>query len=668
MPTLQQHPPPPDIREVTTASVPGQLPAAFPVAPRAGRAGSFAVPAVAAAGAAVVAVLLALSAGAGVLLAAGGLAVVLTAQLALWRRQRRLAGALRRSQVSLRTLVRSSVDPVVILDDALRITFASEAAAELLGLGASDVAGLRITGVIHPDDRADLFCALRDGSDSAVRSARVRQPDGTWRLVQATVRDLRDDPDIGSLVLHCRDVSVRAPAPGADSELLELSLTDPVTGLPNRTALVRRLGAVARETGRRPFSMALIGISGWGPDVLSPGAQSTVLRALTSRLTRALRGEDWLARSTDGDFVVVVDGSIADAEVVAARLIATVGPLATPTGTLPLTAAAGVSALAADLDPGEALRRADLALRSARRAGAGCVHRYDDALRTEQDRRTALRTDLDGALERGELRLVFQPVVDVVLHRTVTVEALLRWRHPVFGDVPPVEFVPLAEETALITDIGRWVLLEACRAVAGLDDAELCVAVNVSARQVRSGELVPDVLAALEASGLHPSRLLVEITESVLLDDAHVIEDLAALRGLGVRIAVDDFGTGWSSLAYLVGMPVDVLKMDQYFLSDVEHDPARRAMCRAVLQLGASLGLPVIVEGVTTPATLALLRDMGHRYLQGFQLSRPLEADLLAAGAELAAEALRTDAVPAAAVVVPALPAPRNPEVPAARP
>ena len=219
------------------------------------------------------------------------------------------------------------------------------------------------------------------------------------------------------------------------------------------------------------------------------------------------------------------------------------------------------------------------------------------------------------------------------MQRTVSVEALLRWRHPVFGDVSPVEFVPLAEESALITELGRWVLREACITIASLGDAHLGVAVNVSARQVRSGELVPDVLAALEASGLPASRLIVEITESVLLDDSHVIEDLSALRQLGVRIAVDDFGTGWSSLAYLVGMPIDVLKMDQHFLANVEHDPQRRALCRAVLQLGSSLGLPVIVEGVDSPAVLGLLRDMGHRYLQGYVFSRPLEAELVADGA-----------------------------------
>ena len=181
------------------------------------------------------------------------------------------------------------------------------------------------------------------------------------------------------------------------------------------------------------------------------------------------------------------------------------------------------------------------------------------------------------------------------------------------------------------------------------------MAVNVSARQVRSGELVPDVISALETSGLPSSRLIVEITESVLLDDSHVLEDLTVLRQLGVRIAIDDFGTGWSSLAYLVGMPVDVLKMDQYFLANVEHDPARRAMCRAVLQLGSSLGLPVIVEGVTNPAVLGLLRDMGHRYLQGYVFSRPLEAEQLADGAweawvELPAAPPATDAAVAGTI------------------
>ncbi|GAA3181102.1 hypothetical protein GCM10010531_39140 [Blastococcus jejuensis] len=624
---------------MTTAPLLGQPAAASPHAPRRGRGGLLAVCTLAVGTVAVLGGVLAVRVdqflGAGI--AATALIAFLAAQLMVQRRQRRLMGALHDSQAAFRTLVKSSVDPVVILDRALRIRFASQSAADLLGLDATRLVGNLLTRSVHPDDAPTLIGALTGHpsvtSDLAVRTARVRHADGRWRLIQATVRDLRADPDVGALVLYCRDVTSRAPAPGVDAELLELSLTDPVTGLPNRAALVRRLGTVQREAAGRPFALALIGLSGLDADVVTPDIEATALRAITARLTRGLRGEDWLARGKDGDFVVLVDGTVADAEIVAARLVGAVGPLSTSTGTLLLTAAAGVIGLAPDVDTGEAFRRGDVALRSAQAAGPGSVHRYDEARRIAQDRRTALAADLDGALERGELRLNFQPVVDVAMNRTVSVEALLRWRHPQFGEVSPTEFVPLAEESPLITDIGRWVLREACATVAALDDDELGVAVNVSARQVRSGELVPDVVAALEDSGLPASRLIVEITESVLLDDSHVIEDLTVLRQLGVRIAVDDFGTGWSSLAYLVGMPVDVLKMDQYFLANVEHDPARRAMCRAVLQLGASLGLPIVVEGVTTPAVLELLRDMGHRYLQGYVFSRPLEAEQLAAGA-----------------------------------
>jgi PAS domain S-box-containing protein len=558
-------------------------------------------------------------------------------QAVMWRTQRALTRDLQRSESFFRTLVKSSVDPVVILDDQLKLTFASPSLWDLLGVDPAAAVGRSLSAVIHPDDAPLLISAMsqRRGSEATIRTTRLRHADGGWRLIQASVRDLRDDPDVGAIVAYCRDVTPRTPVRGVDPELLELALTDPVTGLPNRAALVRRLGAVQRGAGSaRPAALALIGVTGLDQaEALAPGSDHAVLRALTSRLTRALRGEDWLARGKDGDFVVLVDGSIADAEVVASRLVANVGPLRTAAGPIELSAAAGVTALRADVDPGEALRRGSVALRSAQLAGAGSVHRYDDALRMQQDRSDALRADLDGAVARGELRLVFQPVIDLVLHRTVSVEALLRWRHPVFGDVPPVEFVPLAEQSPLIGDLGRWVLREACAAVAALPDTDLGVAVNVSARQVRSGELVPDVLAALESSGLPASRLIVEITESVLMDDGHVIEDLTVLRQLGVRIAVDDFGTGWSSLAYLVGLPIDVLKMDQHFVTDVEHDAQRQALCRSVLQLGSSLGLPVIVEGVTNEAELGLLRDMGHRFLQGFVFSLPLEAGQLAEGA-----------------------------------
>ena len=307
---------------MTTAPVLGQPAAAYPAAPRFGRAGLLAVPALVVAVLAVLGVALSGSTALRLVFALTGLAVPVGIQTALYVRQRRLTRDLQRSQSSFRTLVKSSVDPVVILDDTLRITFASQAVADMLGGDPACLVGLRIIDAIHPDDRNTLFAGLNshDSTEVAVRTARVRHADGRWRLIQATVRDLRTDPDVGALVLYCRDVTVRVTAPGFDPELAELSLTDPVTGLPNRAALVRRLGAVQREGGR-PFSLAVIGVDGLASEVLAPDAEAAALRALTGRLVRALRGEDWLARGKDGDFVVLVDGTIADAETVAARLL-----------------------------------------------------------------------------------------------------------------------------------------------------------------------------------------------------------------------------------------------------------------------------------------------------------------------------------------------------------
>src|SRR4051794_2682225 len=557
-----------------------------------------------------------------------GLISLLADQAVSWRTQQQLTRDLQRSEAWFRTLVRGSADPVLILDDQLRVQWVSPAITELLGVDPQRTIGRPVADAVHPDDAPGLVAALgadHGDDETRARTARVRHIDGRWRLIQARVRDLRSDPDVGALVLYCRDVTGTAPQP-VEPDLTAYSTTDPATGLPNRSALTSRLGAALRSPSVHGTSLVVVGVDG-----LSDGDDAAVLRELTARFCRVLRGADWLARAGVCEFAVVVDGTIADAEVVAARLVAVVEPIVTAGGTMArLTAAAGVAQLLPDGDAGDALRSGDLALRSARAAGRGQVRRHSDALRIAQDRDEALRADLAEALQEDRLHLVYQPVVDLALHRTTSVEALLRWRHPVYGDVSPAEFIPLAEESSLICDIGRWVLHEAAATVAALPHPDLAVAVNVSARHVRSGDLVDDVLAALEGSGLPAARLILEITESVLLDDAHVVADLELLRRLGVRIAVDDFGTGWSSLAYLVGLPIDVLKMDRQFLADVETDPQRRALCSSVLHLGNSLGLAVVVEGVETPAELQLLRDMGHRFVQGYLMSRPVPAAALA--------------------------------------
>jgi diguanylate cyclase (GGDEF)-like protein/PAS domain S-box-containing protein len=557
-----------------------------------------------------------------------GLVVLFVQQTISWRTQQQLTRDLQRSEAYFRTLVRGSADPVLIVDDQLRVEWVSPAITELLGVEPQRIIGRLIADAVHPDDAPGLVAALsatHGDDETRTRTARVRHLDGRWRLIQARVRDLRSDPDVGGLVLYCRDVTATTPQP-VEPDLTAFSTTDPATGLPNRSALTARLSAALRGPSVHSTALVVLGIDG-----LSDGDDAGVLRELATRFSRVLRGDDWLARAGVSEFAVVVDGTVADAEVVAGRLVAAVEPVATADrATLRLTAAAGVTPLSADVDAGEALRWGDLALRSARAAGQGRVRRHTDALRITQDRAEALRADLEDALHSERLRLVYQPIVDLALHRTTSVEALLRWRHPVYGDVSPAEFIPLAEESSLISEIGRWVLTAATTTAAGLPHHhDLCVAVNVSARHVRSGELVDDVLTALESSGLPAARLILEITESVLLGDEHVVADLELLRRLGVRIAIDDFGTGWSSLAYLVGLPIDVLKMDRQFLADVENDPQRRALCSSVLHLGNSLGLAVVVEGVETQAELQLLRDMGHRFIQGYLMSRPVPPEVL---------------------------------------
>ncbi|WP_460683114.1 putative bifunctional diguanylate cyclase/phosphodiesterase [Modestobacter lapidis] len=568
--------------------------------------------------------------GFGSLLGFLGLSALLAHQSASWRTQRRLTADLQRSEAYFRTLVRGSVDPIVILDEGLTLRWSSPSITDLLGLDPARTVGLTLTDVLHPDDVPGLLAgldavAVPGDPETKIRTARVRHVDGHWRMIQARVHDLRRDPDVGALVLYCRDAGAATPSPVSDADLAAFSTVDPATGLPNGAALSLRLAASLRAPATGSTALVVLGVDGL-PDTDA----GEVLRELTARVSRVLRSDDWPARIAVSEFAVLVNGTVADAEIVAARLVGAVEPVATRAGTVRLTAAAGVTPLSADVDAGEALRRGHLALRSAWAAGPGRVHRHDDALRITQDRQDALRTDLARALEGDQLHLVYQPVVDLALHRTVSVEALLRWRHPVYGDVSPAEFIPLAEESPLITELGRWVLATAATTIAALPHPDLGVAVNVSARHVRSGELVGHVLAALEASGLPACRLVLEITESVLLDDGHVTADLATLRRIGVRIAVDDFGTGWSSLAYLVGLPIDMLKMDRQFLAHVETDPQRRALCSSVLHLGSSLGLSVVVEGVETPAELRLLRDMGHRFIQGFLLARPVDAGALA--------------------------------------
>jgi predicted signal transduction protein with EAL and GGDEF domain len=277
-------------------------------------------------------------------------------------------------------------------------------------------------------------------------------------------------------------------------------------------------------------------------------------------------------------------------------------------------------------DPDELLKRADMALYRAKADGRGTFRSFEPGMDARLQARRLLELDLRKALAAGELELHYQPLVDLRTGAVSALEALLRWRHPARGLVPPGEFVPLAEEIGLIVPVGEWVLRRACADAAGWPGG-VRVAVNLSAAQFRGRELVAAVVGALAAAGLAPARLELEITETVLLRDGEAtLAMLRELRASGVRVAMDDFGTGYSSLGYLRSFPFDKIKIDRCFVRDLGASADCEAIVRAVTGLGGSLGIATTAEGVETEAQLARLRAEGCDEAQGFHLGRPVPA------------------------------------------
>ena len=434
----------------------------------------------------------------------------------------------------------------------------------------------------------------------------------------------------------------------AQARLRHQALHDPLTDLPNRRCFLERLHALLAEPRPDHLAVLLLDLDDFKlvNDSLGHEIGDELLRALSARLGQVVRGGDLVARLGGDEFVVLCPGLSGpdSAEVLAARLAsAWERPFAIAGRELFAGASIGI-ALAGPRRQASAeqlLREADAAMYRAKERGYGWATYHDDlqsqaleSLRTENELRLAL--------ERGELRLAYQPIVDLESGRPTGVEALLRWAHPERGLLAPADFLAAAERTGLIVPIGRWCLHEACRQVAGWD-RELELTVNVSARQFAAGTLAADVRAALAASGLAPERLGLELTEHTLIEDPGEAQRvLSELRAAGVRVLLDDFGTGYSSLGYLRRFNIDAVKIDRTFVAGVHEDVEQRAIVEAIVKMAEALGLDVVAEGVELEAQLSELRRMGGTRAQGFLFSRPLtvpDIDRLLAGWDRAAQA-----------------------------
>ena len=426
----------------------------------------------------------------------------------------------------------------------------------------------------------------------------------------------------------------------AEESIRHNALHDPLTGLPNRTLFLDRLGHVfaRRDVSSSSAAVMFLDIDNFKliNDSLGHDAGDRLLRAIAPRLAEVLRPTDTVARFGGDEFVVlceeVADGR--DALHVAERLQGALSaPFELDGEEHVLSASIGV-ALASGryATPEEAMRDADAAMYRAKERGRANSELFDDAMRERALGRLRLETALRGVLERGELSVFYQPIVTLEDGSITGLEALLRWQNEGLGPISPFEFIPIAEDTGLIVEIGRWVLEEVCRQAVHwereLQAPAPVVSVNLSPRQVAHAEIVPTVARVLEETGLDPARLGLEITERVLITEADSPwNTLDALKRLGVKLMLDDFGTGYSSLSYLKRFPVDVLKIDRTFVDGLGEEAEDSAIVEAVIGMARTLDLGVVAEGVETPAQAECLRALGCERAQGFWFGRPRPAD-----------------------------------------
>ncbi|MFG1800089.1 putative bifunctional diguanylate cyclase/phosphodiesterase [Micromonospora carbonacea] len=432
-----------------------------------------------------------------------------------------------------------------------------------------------------------------------------------------------------------------------EAHFRELAHTDPLTGLANRRGLLR---ALHQATGSGdPCVLLGLDLDGFKNvnDMRGHDVGDEVLAEVGRRLRGNLRPDDLAARLGGDEFAVLVPGRPAEAGRVAERLLRVLGdPYDQPGGPVFLSVSIGVAGLPDEPDTELLLRHADLALRYAKQRGKNRIEHYDGAYDKLLRRRTTVEHELRGAIERDELRLVFQPVASLPSVRPVGAEALLRWHHPELGHVRPDEFIPLAEECGMIAKLGAWVLHQACYQLSRwlADGHDVWVSVNVSPRELHAPEYVVQVADALRAHHVPPQRLVLEVTEHAVATDLdELIRRLTALRRTGVRIALDDFGAGYSSLGQLRRLPIDILKIDHGLVA--EHEPVRPAgadgppfapMVDIVMRLGHQLGLEVIAEGVTNPTELAAVVAAGCRFGQGALFGWGVPAEHLEAMLEAA--------------------------------
>jgi len=550
------------------------------------------------------------------------------------------AGRLKTKEAHFRSLVAGATDLTLVLDNKLLVQWQSPAAARLFGLSDAEVIGRAFRELIHPEDVADAQAVIdsvlagehADGPPALV-NARLRDGHGIWRDTESTVSDQRAVPEVAALVVHVRDVGERRHL---ERTLHRLSYTDQLTGLANRRALMRDLLEYRRRPGQ-PGTLLVIDLHGLAEinDARGREVGDAVLIEVGRRIRGLLSPDDVPARLGGDEFAVLTGDGAVLAYALATRIVtALMEPYQLPRTIVEVHTSVGLAELSGGADSDEVLRHADLARSRARQLGRDRVEWYDTDVEIQLHRRMDLERELLGAADRGELDLVFQPVVGLRDKRPAGVEALLRWRHPKLGTIMPNELLPIARAVGIAGELDEWVLDAACRHLAAwtAGGSDFWLSVNVAPKELLTARFPEQVEATLRRHGLPPERLVIEVAEDWIASDVPaIVACLAGLRKQGVRAALDDFGAGQASLSHLRRLPVDMLKLDRALLNTPEEHTAGPAVIDVVVSLGRRLGLEIVAKGLETEEQIDRAQKAGCQYGQGFGLARPAPAERMEA-------------------------------------
>ena len=540
-----------------------------------------------------------------------------------------------RQEVSARYkgLIENSPIHLYVVDDSGSVTFMSPSAAEFIGFPVTDVQ--QLLGLLSSADQ-DRFrdsLLLRSGSFDEPQIVQVQ---GTDQWFEVTVADHRANPAINGLVVTSHDVSERIQL---EATLRRQAREDELTGLPNRRALNEVIAkALARSSrGSTKAALLLIDLDGFKGinDTLGHPVGDSLLAMAAARLTESTRTSETVARLGGDEFALVADltssDPIGEAERAASRLLEALRtPYVIDGQELVIDASIGIALAPETADADTLLRYADIALYEAKHAGGSCTRMFAPEMEDLLLIQTRLHRALEAALDNNEFSLAYQPLISIADDRPTGFEALLRWRSPELGQVSPATFIPAAEQSGAICSLGRWVLREAVEQLSRwheqFGDRSLSMSVNASIVELVEDDYADHLAGILGDTGLDPSTLQIEVTESVLAHDhGAVVETLEAIRGLGVRVALDDFGTGYSSMSQLRRLPIDCLKIDRTFIQSMDDDRST-SVVHALIALGKALGLVTIAEGIETPEQLDALKSPECDLAQGFLLARPMPA------------------------------------------